>query len=731
MQELPKSLAFVLAGVFAFALLLMCGYCVPPAASELHSNIDSSDHGGAQSSVAIPEMTSGPVSASSDRVAVDDPGFRIVCRLRQGDIGLARREVGCRGLTSDFGCYERTDAGGEALIAVPGPGTYGIWYAFLEGVEVVVTAQGEYPVTLNVPPGEGVRVVVTAAGAPVEAAVVWLSQVASPAIGTVVGRTDAAGALALDGPCEGSFVSVRHDAMGAVHGVRVAAQDVEIVLPGRPCGVRGRVALRGAPVAGCRIICADNDQRGFELRAVTSADGAFSFDGLAAGIVDLVADKEGAGAGACEVVARSGEHTDVTIVLSGGCSIEGRVTDQNARPIAGAVVLARASQRRLPTSRRTDGQGRYRFDRLSVGRVDLYASAGGVDEGSVRSQSLNVSEGKVERWDPVLTVLPPLISGSVTRPEGKGGIRGARVRALVGGRVIAEAISGPLGDFCIYSQVDSATCDVQVLEVGRLLPTLRLVGVLAPTAGLRLVLHEAASGKIRATLPLQLKGVGGRVLVRASGSAESEIMAYNDEREYYESLALAGGRYEVALDGPRIAGGWMPVEVADGVPVYVSLSGGIGGDVEVVLDPQPSASRVAVLLRDENLKMIESMSEVERLRYQSKCVRPGTYLVEVRCRGAAWTQQYVRVDSGQTARIRLRLLPGEELRIPWKDLRIPDGLVGIQVRLAGTDQVVYAALEPLEQLRRGRTLVLAAGTYEVVTPGPEPAVVWKGATTPN
>lgn len=719
--------------ICGITLLLACGYYLLPGAPELPAGAGRSDRENMiQPTGVAPAVPSDTTPADPKRIEGSIAPCYIRCHLQLGSgVGLARRQVGCRGLSSTFGSYEWTNADGEALFALPGPGTYGVWYAFLEGIEVVVTGSGEYPVTLRVPAGDGAQVIVTAAEVPVENAAVWLSQVASPSIGTMVGCTESAGRLALDGPCAGSFVSVRHATMGGMHGVRVDSQDIRIVLPGRPCGVRGKVAIGDVPVSGCTVTCCDNDMRSFELRAVTMTDGSFSFDGLAAGMVDLVAEKEGVGTGACEVVATSGSYADAKIALGGGGSVEGRVIDQNGYPIAGAVISARGSKRRLPSTCRTDDQGRYRLDHLPLGRVDLYATSAAAGEAAAHKQLLDVGEGRVETWDPMLTILPPLITGSVTRLKGNRGIKDARIRAIVGGQVLAETVSDPRGEFCIYSRSDVKACDVHVLEAGRLLPSLVVVEVPTPNSGLRMQVNEAAYGQIRATLPVQSATKELSVWVRVSGGAERERMAYSDERGVYESQPLAGGRYEITVDGPRTVSDWTPIEVVNGRTTHATVGAVIGGDVEVILGPQPAAKQVAVLLRNDKLQLVDSLTEVEPRRHQSKCVKTGTYLVEVRSRGAVWRQEFVRVDGGQTTHMNLGLLPGEELRIPWKDLRLPDGPVHLEVRVAGGNQVVYSATDVLDQLRRGRPVVLAPGAYEVVAFVPEPTIIWKGNTTAN
>jgi RNA polymerase sigma factor (sigma-70 family) len=121
---------------------------------------------------------------------------------------------------------------------------------------------------------------------------------------------------------------------------------VEVASRGR---VRGRVLHRGLPVADV-VVTASGPGQASVARATTDEGGVFDLRGLPSGRVVLAAWSENLQASTRETtpldLAAREQRTDVLLQLSADAQVSGRVVDQEARPLAGAVV----------EYRRVDGQ---------------------------------------------------------------------------------------------------------------------------------------------------------------------------------------------------------------------------------------------------------------------------------------------------------------------------------------------------------------------------------------
>lgn len=170
-----------------------------------------------------------------------------------------------------------------------------------------------------------------------------------------------------------------------------AATDVGTIVFGATTTLEGRVTdSAGRPLAAAAILV-ERDSKGapFDVGRIlkdllvspgalaetrTEGDGRFSLKGLPPGRYVLRAVRAGYASAAVSgvVVTADGDSPDVRVVLDPGAGFEGRVTDEDGRPIAKARVLAVAFQPDTRTTpdrqeRLTDADGRYRFDTLTGG----------------------------------------------------------------------------------------------------------------------------------------------------------------------------------------------------------------------------------------------------------------------------------------------------------------------------------------------------------------------------
>jgi protocatechuate 3,4-dioxygenase beta subunit len=115
----------------------------------------------------------------------------------------------------------------------------------------------------------------------------------------------------------------------------------------------------------------------------TAADGTFRLEGLSPGIYDLSASTPAGARGAGEVVVDDRDVADLEVTIAAPIGVEGRVTDPQGAPIAGARVSARTiGDERVSWGRSrievTDAQGAFRAVGLPAGALTLLAERDGV-----------------------------------------------------------------------------------------------------------------------------------------------------------------------------------------------------------------------------------------------------------------------------------------------------------------------------------------------------------------
>jgi hypothetical protein len=180
-------------------------------------------------------------------------------------------------------------------------------------------------------------------------------------------------------------------------------RDVRIQL-GQGSALEGRVVARstGAPVAGASVDVSPYGHNGDSGRAVTDGSGNFSVGGLAPGSYDLVVSAPGFSTNTRRALTVSaGERFPIEIQLTGTGAVEGQVRDSAGQPVAGAQVVGgdrwAGSLSSMPAESRTDAEGRYRLEGLSVGSQSITARREGATLGA--SQRVSIKEGVTAQAD--------------------------------------------------------------------------------------------------------------------------------------------------------------------------------------------------------------------------------------------------------------------------------------------------------------------------------------------
>ncbi len=201
-----------------------------------------------------------------------------------------------------------------------------------------------------------------------------------------------------------------------------AGSKLEFTLLPKPT-LRGRVVANGAPLAGLHVqrlreIEESTHQRdgfpsrwlGVEPSATTADDGSFALelDGDERWYVRVDGGNRFAAAivGPFQTARISADPLEIE--LDEGGAIEGVVVDGTGAPVEGAIVGAHCGDAR-PRTRRTDAEGRYRFERLTPGswhvllcerelRSDTFTTSAGMPTRPI-PWNCEVRAGRVARFD--------------------------------------------------------------------------------------------------------------------------------------------------------------------------------------------------------------------------------------------------------------------------------------------------------------------------------------------
>ncbi len=357
-----------------------------------------------------------------------------------------------------------------------------------------------------------------ALGRPIDGAEVALTPLLGPGA-PAVGRTDAQGRYLLEGLLAGTYrAEVRAPARlpgprAAVVAVSPGARETLDFVPSGRGRIEGLVSRGAQRAAGAvvRLRSEPGEGAGLERveRARADGEGAFAFDGLAAGRYRLLLS-DGATRTGGEVVLEEGERVRVDLELF-EARLSGIVLGADGRGVPGAEVLARPNRAVvgvLDAQGRTDPEGRFVLGGLPVGRYDLEVRAPGRPPGRLLAAQADLPGAD----HPVSVVLTTgaTVDVEVRGPDGRP-VGGARLSVdLLGAEVEARvtALTGPSGRVRLEG-VPGGRVEVEAYarDVGRAYGALEAVDGAAAALLLRLEPPGA--------LEVTLSGVPAEALPRA------------------------------------------------------------------------------------------------------------------------------------------------------------------------------------------------------------------------
>ncbi|HYH98831.1 carboxypeptidase regulatory-like domain-containing protein [Hyalangium sp.] len=200
---------------------------------------------------------------------------------------------------------------------------------------------------------------------------------------------------------------------------------------GAPSGLTGTVTATSeeTPVEGARLVASPANKAGEVGSVTTGTDGRYTLD-LPPGDYDVVVVAPSrTGAVREALVIASGQRLTVDFQLDGTSTVEGRVTDLETRPIAGASVKASRMHGPKGVERftRTDATGAYRLEGLALGTTVVSARREQTEHWT--KKSVEVKPGTAAQVDFSLAETG-IVQGQVTQASGARLTQPALVRAM-------------------------------------------------------------------------------------------------------------------------------------------------------------------------------------------------------------------------------------------------------------------------------------------------------------
>lgn len=462
----------------------------------------------------------------------------------------------------------------------------------------------------------------------------------------------------------------------------------------------------------------------------SEADGAFLLSGLAPGTSLLVAQKQGFAGSEPVAVETSAEAPagDVVLRLRNGALVTGEVYGRDAKPVAGAQIMAQEPSTMNIEMKRSDAAGRFRFEHLTPGGWTITAMLEGAEvdaDGSAAEASASFMENMriamvtLEEGEEEHVVLgappkdPVRVRGTVRhgdRPVGEGlvtfvgeGSKGLEAfkMASLGADGRYEAELGAPGRYLVTVQVTAGGGTFQQNNVE--------YSEVVPEAEEHVLDFELPLGAVRGTVrvPRDASAAGTRVTLAAEGGIESGTLmggqyaeAVTDEEGRYSFDYLRPGTYAVAAGGALFGGAFggksqagrlvrsgLSVEegrALEGVDFTLEEPGDIGG--RVVDSAGAPIKDVALFVRDSSGRLLDRFSMITSGAdgtFTYTGVAPGEYVVSARGKGMASAESApVRVEKGARAAVELVLYPGTKLVLEVVD----DEGAPLQARVSVVDE---------------------------------------------
>jgi hypothetical protein len=347
--------------------------------------------------------------------------------------------------------------------------------------------------------------------------------------------------------------------------------------------VRGRILdADGNPVndAAVRLV---SPSVPYTVYAESQSDpaGAFSFAHVAPERMRVVADRDPDGAvTSAELVARKGETTEITLVLSPGAAVRGNVVDTDDHPVSGASLYLEG----VPWMARgttSNADGAFRVARVPDGVTSLVASARGYKTARV---VLPKRESQVDLVVRVKLAAASPVEGDVRDPDGNP-IR-ARVVACEGQPSEASSMSADDGTFNLppsaigcnaVAQHDAyeasdAVLLVEGVHVGlRLKPGGAIAGVVVDESGVAVASFTVGVESFSGAQPRGLRNTPPLKVDDANGAFRMEKLAPGR----YVLSAGTPGKAPTRSDPIDVSGG----TTTSGVRIVLPSGGAVTGHV--------------------------------------------------------------------------------------------------------------------------------------------------------
>ncbi|HZV80812.1 MAG TPA: Ig-like domain-containing protein, partial [Geobacteraceae bacterium] len=198
--------------------------------------------------------------------------------------------------------------------------------------------------------------------------------------------------------------------------IRKVSENIRGTVVGKVLGADG-VSPRG----GVIVIVNGNNYQNWQR---TGADGSFSFSGVYAGGVTVMARDDGTGEQSSSggTIATSGQSIALNVIMKGTGSVEGTVSRVDNKSAQGLYVVARPPQPAQARVLRTDAAGAFRVDKLPTGTIAIEIIDPNDFNRTVASGSVTIlSAGEVATialFVPLKSLAVGIIEGTVYHRDG-------------------------------------------------------------------------------------------------------------------------------------------------------------------------------------------------------------------------------------------------------------------------------------------------------------------------
>ncbi len=496
------------------------------------------------------------------------------------------------------------------------------------------------------------------------------------------------------------------------------------ILKGRVVEARG-----GAPVSG-----ADVSAESTPSRATADSDGAFEFEGLAAGKVRVTAMSPDF-VSTTETVEVGEAGGTVELKLSPGASISAAVVSPGGEPVPGAEVsLAQGGQGRSGTRGVTGADGRVRFPHLIPGRFTLTAGSAGQ-----RSKPVDVALEADQARDDVRIVMgggaTVLVTVTGLSPEDRKqlevGLAGAATyvpaKEREDGRFEARNVAS--GDLQAFARVGAfGGANARFVSRPVTVPDAGSVDVEVPfESGFSITVHVLKDGQ----------GVEGANVFAApvAGDATSFGVGTTDASGNTRITGLKGGAYRVRAFASSSYAPEQKIDLeGDQALEIVFPSGSVAGRVVASGTQQPLADAhvsIRSMNADGTFGITHDATTDDGGRFRLDGLAAGPLTVTTTRNGYVVDTRPVTADSPDD--VVIELARGDGLDVTGRDGLLGTPLAAFFVRVvdAGGAEVVGSTVR-LDSAGRGEIPSLKPGTYAIVASASGLATVaYDGVSVPG